>query len=273
MRTWKPGQSRFFVGYKKHTLRLWISGFEPFILMLPLVSWAAPANVAEGYFLWPSVHYCRQRLHWSADIVVGDMAYINHSTQRALRQQQLAVVTQLRASMKAYGNYADDQPRCCPQGQALSWLGYDPQDEQHWFEPLSAAPLCSWCWERSHCPRQFAVPAATHETFFGMIPLNTAPARRLNHCVRSWIEPTQSFDKNQLGLKRMFLNSLRLCWITCLSVDSVALLREAVKLLQPCIELDHEQNQDENTSEYDSAANIDERRVWHKTYLSPTYLA
>jgi len=202
--------------------------------MAPVVSWAAPANVADVCFLWPSLRYCRQRFDWSPDIVVGDVAYISHSTQRALREQwQVAMVTKLTSTMTDNGNYAQDQPRRCPQGHALRWLGYDPNEQQHWFEPEPPASLCSWCWQRSSCPGQFAVAAATHETFFGMIPLNTEPARRLNHCVRSWIEPAQSFEKNQLGLKRMFLNSLHLCWISSLLADSVVLLRVLALLSKP----------------------------------------
>jgi hypothetical protein len=200
------------------------------------VSWAAPANLPEGRLLWPSLRYCRQRLDWSPDIVVGDAAYIDHATQRALRQQwDVAVVTKLKAHMRGFGAYSEDQPQRCRQGQALSWLGYDRQEQQHWYCPSSPAPLCCCCWERSNCPGQFAIPAQTHETFFGMIPLNTTPARRLNHWVRSWIEPVQSFEKNQLGLKRQFLNSLSLCWITSLLADSVALLRVLALLSKPSV--------------------------------------
>jgi hypothetical protein len=50
-RTLKTGQSRFFVGYKKHSFRLWLWQHERSVLLVPLVSWAAPANVAEGQLL------------------------------------------------------------------------------------------------------------------------------------------------------------------------------------------------------------------------------
>lgn len=222
----KPGHTRFFVGYKKHTLRLWISGFEPFILLAPLVSWAAPASVPESYLLRPSIRYCKQRLDFLPDIVIGDMGYIHQATKRELRVRwTVAMLTKLKADMKAHCDYAEDQPLRCPQGQELSWLGYDDREYQHWFAPPAQAQLCPWCWQQSTCARQFAVPADTHETFFGMIPLNTAPAHRLIGSVRSWIEPSQSFEKNQLGLKRVFLNSLRLCWTTSLLTDSATLLR------------------------------------------------
>ena len=39
-RTRKTGQSRWFVGYKKHTLRLWLPTVHPSVTLVPLVSWA-----------------------------------------------------------------------------------------------------------------------------------------------------------------------------------------------------------------------------------------
>ena len=131
-RSLKPGHTRFFVGYKKHTLRLWISGFEPFILLVPLVTWAAPASVPESYLLKPSINYCRTRLDFLPDIVVGDMAYIHQPTKRELRTQwRVAMLTKLKADMKAHCPYAEDQPLRCRQGQELRWLGYDEQECQH----------------------------------------------------------------------------------------------------------------------------------------------
>lgn len=233
-RSLKPGHTRFFVGYKKHTLRLWVSGFEPFVLLVPLVTWATPASVPESYLLKPSIDYCRKRLDFQPDVVVGDMGYIHHATKRQLREQwKVAMLTKLKADMRAHCRFAEDQPLHCRQGQALSWLGYDEQDGEHWFAAGPDSSLCRSCWEQSTCSRQFTIRADTHETFFGMIPLNTVLAQRLTRSVRSWIESSQSFEKNQLGLKAMFLNSLRLCWTASLLADSAALLRTLAVLTNP----------------------------------------
>ncbi len=230
----KPGHTRFFVGYKKHTLRLWIGGFEAFVLLVPLVTWATPASVPESYLLKPSVRYCLQRLEFHPDLVVGDMGYIHQATKRELRTRwNVAVMTKLKADMQAHCAYAPEQPLRCPQGEELMWLGYEVPSGQHWFGPHSPAQLCVSCWERSTCPGEFPVPADTHETFFGMIPLNTKLAHRLVCGVRSWIEASQSFEKNQLGLSRVFLNSLHLCWTSCLLADSAALLRTLALLKKP----------------------------------------
>lgn len=47
MRTFKTGQSRWYVGYKKHTLRLWWREHTSAVMLVPLVSWITPANAFE----------------------------------------------------------------------------------------------------------------------------------------------------------------------------------------------------------------------------------
>lgn len=213
-------------------MRLWISGFEPSVLLAPLVTWVAPASVPETYLLKPSVDYCLHRLEFRPDIVIGDMGYINHAAKRDLRVRYgVAAITRMKANMNC--DYHEKEPLRCPQGQALAWLGYDEKDGRHWFGPPKESPLCVVCWQRSSCAKEFSVPADAHETFFGMIPLNTRLAQRLTHSVRSWIEGSQSFEKNQLGLKAIYLNSLSLCWTTSLLADSVALLRTLTILANP----------------------------------------
>jgi hypothetical protein len=109
-------------------------------------------------------------------------------------------------------------------------LNYDAQEGQQWFGVREAQPLCAACWQQSSCPREFAYEVARHETFLGMIPLNTKAGWKLVHSARSWIEAAQSFEKNQLGLDSIFLNSLALTWTMSLLCDSVALLRSLAQL-------------------------------------------
>src|SRR5205809_705344 len=54
-RTKKTGQSRWFIGYKKHTLRLWMAHYTESTMLVPLMTWAAPANRGEALFLWPQL--------------------------------------------------------------------------------------------------------------------------------------------------------------------------------------------------------------------------
>jgi hypothetical protein len=75
-RTLKTGQSRWFVGYKKHTLRLWWRPHQRAVLLIPLVSWVTPANVSEGGLLIPSLRYCESRWQWWPRHVVADMGYL-----------------------------------------------------------------------------------------------------------------------------------------------------------------------------------------------------
>jgi hypothetical protein len=200
-------------------------------MFAPLVTWATPAHVPEGYLLKPSLWYCRERIHWWPQVVVGDMGYIHQETKRQLRTNwEIAVLTRLKADMQLASPYRHDQPMRCPQGQALGWLNYDAQEGQQWFGVLEAQPLCAACWQQSSCPREFAYEVARHETFLGMIPLNTKAGWKLVHSARSWIEAAQSFEKNQLGLDSIFLYSLALTWTMSLLCDSVALLRSLAQL-------------------------------------------
>lgn len=233
-RTLKTGQSRWFVGYKKHTLRLWLPTRHPSVTLLPLVSWVTPANVAEGGLLLPSLRWCRSHLGWWPGIVVADMAYLSGASKAAARTGwQTAVVTKLRADMLLLPPYQSAAHVACPQGQPLEWWEHDAPGGEQWFRAPENPECCPHCWEASRCPRHFSYAAGQHETLFGLIPLASRVSRRLLRQVRPWIEPAQSFEKNQLGLGQMFFNSLRLTWQLSLWADSAVLLRTMAWLDAP----------------------------------------
>ena len=193
-----------------------------------------PANRGDALFAWPSLYYCSQRLEWLPDIVVGDMAYINLETQRKIRERwDVALLTKLRPDMHLVDPFETGPVAVCPQGQTLTWLGMEARDQLHWFGVTSDDPLCFKCWDQSRCPRQFSYTPSSHEILLGKIPLASRVARVLLEKVRPWIEPAQSYEKNQLGLSQMFLNSLQLTWTVCLLADAVGLLRAHAFLFKP----------------------------------------
>lgn len=198
------------------------------------MSWVAPASRGDLLFLEPSIRYCSQRLEWTPDIVVGDLSYLSLPTQRRLREQMpVAVVTKFRSDMVLPDEFDSPSVMTCPQGQILRWLGLHEEEQLHWFGVVDENPLCTWCWQSSSCPRQFSFQPADHEILYGTIPVSSRVAQQLLRQARSWIEATQSYDKNQLGLGQMFLNSLRLTWIMSLLADTVSLLRAHAFLNEP----------------------------------------
>jgi hypothetical protein len=239
-RTLKTGQSRWFVGYKKHTLRLWWREYTPAVMLVPLVSWAAPANVSEGGFLVPSLHYCQQRWSWWPQIVVADMGYLAAEAKATCRTNwRVAVVTKLKTNMNLVPPYVAWNRAECPQGQPLRWLEYAPREDRHWFGVRGEPHFCQRCWGASTCEREFAFAPSDHETLFGLLPLASVPAQRRLQQVRPWIEPAQSYEKNQLGLSQVFFNSLRLTWCMSLLADAAVLLRNQALLHAPVQQQPH----------------------------------
>lgn len=191
------------------------------------MSWIAPANRGDVLFLEPSLRYIRSRLDFTPSLVVADMAYINMAMQTRLRQQmQVGVVTHLPPNYDLPKKVEPALAMHCAQGQKLQWLGFNEKEQLHWFGVApDPNPLCPWCWQASRCPREFSFAPTDHEIVLGTIPLSTPLAQKLLRQSRSWIEATQSYEKNQLGLSSMFLNSLRLTAVLCLLADTVSLLR------------------------------------------------
>jgi hypothetical protein len=213
---------------------LWLSQYTGHVLLVPVVSWAAPANRGDSLFLWPSLQYCAQRLDWLPGIVVGDMGYISLEGQRRIRERLgITMITKLRSDMNLIPPFEPGPVAVCPQGQVLSWLGLEPRDQLHWFGVTDNNPLCAQCWEQNSSARQFSYAPATHEILLGQIPLASRVAKTLLEKVRPWIEPAQAYEKNQLGLNQMFLNSLQFTWAVCLLADAVVLLRAHALLMRP----------------------------------------
>jgi hypothetical protein len=99
IQTAKSGASRWFVGYKKHTVRLWLPQRQEAVLLVPLMSWVAPANIGDMPFLLPTLQYGSRFFEFTPAFVVGDMAHINLATHTRLREQlQIGVITKLPAN-------------------------------------------------------------------------------------------------------------------------------------------------------------------------------
>jgi len=204
------------------------------VLLIPLVSWVAPANVSEGGFLVPSLRYCERHWSWWPQIVVADMGYLAAEAKAICRKcWRVAVVTKLKVNMNLVPPYVAPYRAECPQGQPLRWLEYAPLEDRHWFGVRGEPILCQRCWEASCCAREFAFAPSDHETLLGLLPLASLPAQRLLQQVRPWIEPTQSYEKNQLGLNQVFFNSLGLTWCMALLADAAVLLRAHALLHAP----------------------------------------
>jgi hypothetical protein len=204
------------------------------------MSWVAPANRGDVKFLQPSLRYVLQHLEFAPWMVLADMAYINMETQRCLREEYgIGVLTKLPPNYDLPEKVRPALLQRCDQGQPLRWLGLRQDEQLHWYGVDDRNEwLCPFCSQQTRCPREFSFRPADHEIALGSVPLNSVTGRRLLQQSRTWIEATQSYEKIQLGLSNMFLNSLRLTAIVCLLSDMVMLLRAHALLNRPAAALD-----------------------------------
>jgi hypothetical protein len=201
-RTLKTGQSRGFVGYKKHTLRLWRHPYSVGVQLVPLV--------------------------------VADLAYWGATAKQQCREQgRVAILTKLRSDMKLVPPYAAWNQAACPQGEPLTGLGYEARAGEPWFGVGTEPELCGRGWAAARGLRQFADRPEQHETRLGRWPLASRLARHVLQPVRPWIEPAQSFEKNQPGLGAGFFNRLPFTWAMALRPAAAVLLRARALLGRP----------------------------------------
>ena len=107
IRSFKCGQSIWFIGYKKHSLRLWVSRYQRGVLLVPLVSWVTPANVSEAQLLVASLRRCEHRWGWWPKYVVADMGYLSAEIKRQCRQRwQVGERPQVTADLSQWNEFS-----------------------------------------------------------------------------------------------------------------------------------------------------------------------
>lgn len=183
-------------------------------LMVPLVSFIAPANVHEREFLNPMIRNSKNELSLHINIILGDMSYISSEQKMQLRRQShTAVLTRVRENMQPPKEYFDYGCPECLEGIPLCWDGYDAETEMHCYTTPIDNPTCDTCWQHGNCYQELYVSPSIDEHHFGMIPLHTKVSQRLLQKIRPQVERGFENDKNKLYLNRFFVNSLKLAKI------------------------------------------------------------
>ena len=179
-----------------------------------------PANVADVDMIEPLLDYLRLSLTsiWPIGLVIGDKGYVSASTARRLRERfQIALIVRSKNDMKLPDGCDTQGYPLCPEQERLIWDDYDPGDGVLLYR--GDPQLCTRCWMRATCPKQFEFNAALHETFFGMVPLHSRLANELMRVFRPRIEQGFNTAKNRFRLRDFSLNSLLLAQMLCTMCD------------------------------------------------------
>lgn len=229
-RTKKSGQSEWFVGYKKHTLRILFLNRSP-IWSIPAVTIVKSANAGDGDMLSGMILFWPPYL--PAPIIVADMGYLQAERKKQLREQhKIALITRVRVSMKPPQDFGLESDGCptCFWGQRLRHELFDWENQKHLYLKPDEGQDCHQCPFSPHCPQEFWLSPEIHETYLGAQPLHTMLAQKLLQYARPFAEPAFNEDKNRFMLKSLFINSLSLAEFASLMVDSAKLLTTLLRL-------------------------------------------
>jgi hypothetical protein len=111
-RTKKTGQSPYFIGYKKHTLRLWIR-WKRRVLLVPAINIVKPANVADvtmmPYFLEQAI----QKVPFPIHTIVVDKGNIDASMKEEARKElAIPIITGVHNGMSSPEGHGEFVPEC-----------------------------------------------------------------------------------------------------------------------------------------------------------------
>lgn len=202
-RSKKSGKSPYFVGYKKHTLKVILPELGK---VISLCSITAPANEPDGSFYLPLLGRAVEGSGLTIAAVCGDLGYCSQELKRESRQRYGApLVTGVKSNTVFSELFNPNGNPTCEEGIRLEFLEYDPSTQELIYKGTEE---CNSCPLMGTCPREFAFPCHLHETLLCPIPYHTELSLRLRKKIRPLSEPTFSEEKHIFNLAHVQMKSL-----------------------------------------------------------------
>lgn len=204
-RTKKPGQTKTFIGYKKHTLWIWLSYYSK---LLPISSVTKTAIYPDSKGYLENIHFAKSVFPEKTILSVADMGYIDSETKRISRTvYNVSLVTAIKSNMIVDPNIFDkDGTPTCPEGNQLFHDEYDWENHLHYYR--ANIELCLSCPMFGTCNKIFTFSASIHETLLNPIPLHTDINKKLRKRMRPLCEAGNFKDKHIYNNNILFKNSL-----------------------------------------------------------------
>ncbi|RIV16617.1 hypothetical protein D2Q93_16850 [Alicyclobacillaceae bacterium I2511] len=187
----KANQSKFFIGYRKHSITCATSQ-GPIVLLSIL----KPNNIHDVNLMLPLIEQVRKVEELRTKYLAADLGYLDADDQKtAFHDHDMTVVTGFKSNT-VLPEACDTLGRPeCEQGHRLVWDGFDTVNATSWFR--GDVSYCSGCPLQGTCDKQFGFFMDENPVLYGPVPQDTAPHKQMLH-FRKQIELSFAIESNKL---------------------------------------------------------------------------
>lgn len=204
-RTKKTGKTQTFIGYKKHTLWIWLSYYSK---LLPISSTTKTAIYPDSKGYLENINFAKSVFPEKEMLSVADIGYIDSATKCISRViHHVPLVTAIKSNMIVDPNIFDeDGTPTCPEDKRLLHYEYDWEEHLHYYK--ANTDLCLSCPLIGTCNKEFTFNASIHETLLNPIPLHTEINKLLRKKMRPLCEAGNYKDKHVYNNNVLFKNNI-----------------------------------------------------------------
>lgn len=199
----KKNKSNTFLGYKKHTISMFIPDEN---ISLPLCSIAAPADVHEVTLVQELIKYAKS-LDIPVKILSADLGYYDTDRTAEIQEKEgVTLVTGIKSNTILPPDVDDRCAPLCEAGIGMKWDAYDEKTKSHCYICPMENPAS--CLNYPVCLLEKTVYSNIHPVIFGGIPLSSNLHSHIAD-VRKYVEGVFARQKNNDNLKDITLKGTK----------------------------------------------------------------
>lgn len=215
----KKNKSEFFIGFKKHTISVFLPDEN---ISLPLCSIVKPANVHDSLVVEEMVKLAKSQ-KIPVRIITADLAYHDAGkTKKLWVNYGVALITGKKSNTVLPDEVDDNCAPTCDAGKALVWDRFENESKSHCYVcPLSRP---AECFHYPVCLLEKWIPMDVHPIMFAPIPWHTSLSGMIRDA-RKYVEGVFGRQKCNDNLSNITLKGTNNVQFLSIIADGVDVLK------------------------------------------------